>query len=320
MAKLITGGTGFIGAELAHLLVGRGEEIVLFDRTIKHYRIDDIENKVKVVQGDLGNWSDVLNVVKSNKITHIYHQGTMVTQPSEDNPWSSFRSNVLGTYNVLEAARLFEVKQVMFASSGATFSLELGEKTTDITIQRPTTFYGIGKLYCESLGRYYRTRFSLDFRAVRYPAIIGPGDKVPNHWYVTMVENAVRGKPFICPVTVDSKLPTIMFIKDAARAAEMVLQAPKENIKMVNYNIAGVPHPVSPQDIERAIRKFIPDFVITYKPDPAIMKLHQSPATTKIFDDSYAQKEWGWQPSYSTIDHVVSAFIDEMKAHPQRYV
>ena len=79
MAKLVTGGTGFIGAELAHVLVDRGEDVVLFDRTIKRHRIDDIEDKVKVVQGDLSNWSEVLNVVKFNKITDIYHQGTMVT-------------------------------------------------------------------------------------------------------------------------------------------------------------------------------------------------------------------------------------------------
>jgi nucleoside-diphosphate-sugar epimerase len=90
MAKLITGGTGFIGAELAHLLVDQGEDVVLFDRTIKHFRIGDIEGKVKLVQGDLGNWYEVLNAIKNNKITEIYHQGTMVTQPSENNPWGAF--------------------------------------------------------------------------------------------------------------------------------------------------------------------------------------------------------------------------------------
>ena len=86
MSKLITGGTGYIGAELAHILADRGEEVVLFDIVINHPRIEDIANKVKVVQGDLGNWSEVLNVVIDNDITEIYHLGSMLTYMSELNP------------------------------------------------------------------------------------------------------------------------------------------------------------------------------------------------------------------------------------------
>jgi len=219
---------------------------------------------------------------------------------------------------VLEAARLFDVEKVMFASSGSTFSLALGEETTDTTIQRPTTFYGIGKLYGEGLGRYYRTKFGLDFRTVRYPVVTGPG--FIKNWYIGMIEAAVLGRSYECKVTADSTLPTIMFIKDAARAADMILQAPKEDINMVNYNVAGVPPPISPGDIERAIKKYIPNFAMAYKPDPTAMALQRNPSATKSINDSYARKEWGWDPVYTTIDQVVAAFIDEMRAHPERYL
>ena len=112
MAKLITGGTGYIGAELAHLLANRGEEVILFDIAINRYRIEDIENKVKMVHGDLGNFSEVLNVVKDNNITEIYHLGSMLTYMSKLDPWASIRPNVIGSYNVLEVARLFGVKKI----------------------------------------------------------------------------------------------------------------------------------------------------------------------------------------------------------------
>ena len=59
MAKLITGGTGCVGAELARILANRGEEVVLFDIAVNRYRIEDIESKVKIVRGDLGNYSEV---------------------------------------------------------------------------------------------------------------------------------------------------------------------------------------------------------------------------------------------------------------------
>jgi threonine 3-dehydrogenase len=315
MSRLITGGTGLIGSELAHLLVKRDEEVVLFDITINHFRISDIEDKVKLVQGDLGNWSEVLNAIKSNQVTTIYHLGTMITQPSENSPWSAFSANVIGTYNILEAARLFNVKQLMYASSQATFSLEVQGEVTDTTIQRPTTFYGISKLHNEGLVRYYRNKFGLDARTVRYPVVIGPGDKIPNHWYVKMIESAVLGKQYECPVFPDSNLPTLMYIADGARAADLILQAPEENIKMVNYNVAAAPPPITPQEIEKAIRKCVPNFVVTYNPDPAIMALHNSPAATKMINDRYARQEWGWRPEYSTIESIVAAFIGTLKKH-----
>ena len=137
MAKLVTGGTGYIGAELAHILADRGEEVVLFDIVVNRYRIEDIESKVKVVCGDLGNFSQVFNVVKDNNITEIYHTGSMLSYMSDLNPWASFRSNVIGSYNVLEAARLFGVEKMMFTSTLGTFGLQMDEVLTDISIQRP---------------------------------------------------------------------------------------------------------------------------------------------------------------------------------------
>jgi len=59
MAKLITGGTGYVGAELARILVNPGEEAVLFDIAVNRYRIEGIESKAKIVRGDLGNYSEV---------------------------------------------------------------------------------------------------------------------------------------------------------------------------------------------------------------------------------------------------------------------
>lgn len=316
MAKLITGGTGFVGAELAHILVGRGEDVVIFDRTIKRYRIQDIESKLKLVQGDLGDLPEVLNVVKDNKITHIYHVGATLLYASQANPWSAFRSNVVGTQNVLEAARLFGVERVMFASTMGTFNQGVGAELTDTTIQRPVHFYGLSKLWGEGLGRFYRTRFGLDFRGVRYPGVTGPGRKATDHWWIPMIEGAVKNKRGECRVSEDSRFPMV-FVKDAARAADMILQAPKETIKTVNYNVSSDPNFITAKQVEQAIKKHIPGTVITYKPDPAVMEPLKSRAHVRVFDDSCARKEWDWQPAYPTIDDIVGAYIEDMKAHPE---
>ena len=123
MAILITGGTGFLGAGLARKLLERGEDVVLFDVFPRLERIPDIKDKVKVIQGDLKVWPEVLNAVKDNKVEGVFHLGAMLSLPSEENPWASFQTNVAGTMYILEAARLFGVERTVFASSGATYGL-----------------------------------------------------------------------------------------------------------------------------------------------------------------------------------------------------
>jgi threonine 3-dehydrogenase len=320
MSKLITGGTGYIGAELAHILAEREEEVVLFDIIINRYRIEDIENKVKIVLGDVGNWPEVLNVFKENNITEVYHLGSMLTYMSELNPWASFRTNVIGTYNVLEASRLSGASKVMFASTLGTFGLEMEETLTDISIQRPVSMYGCGKLYGEGLGRFYRSKFGLDFRSVRFAHMIGPNVRTPGHWAPPMIEDAISGKPNECIYGTPESTVSMIYVRDAARAADLVLQASRENIKTVNYNVAGIPPVISAKELEAILKDRFPQTRVAYKID----SLSQSEAykylgTMKVFDDSYARKEWGWQPLYDTPQAIIDIFSEDMRAHPKRY-
>jgi nucleoside-diphosphate-sugar epimerase len=180
MAILVTGGTGFIGAQVARVLVQKGQRPVIFDINDRKTLLKGIEEKVTVVKGDVSNYSHVLNVVKQYKIDIIYHLGSMLSVPSDADPWSSFRVNAQGTFNVLEAARILGVKQVIFSSTLGTYGLDIREEIIDdYTLQRPTLFYGCTKVFSELMGRFYKRKFGLDFRGVRYPAIVGPGVKTP---------------------------------------------------------------------------------------------------------------------------------------------
>ena len=319
MKVLVTGGTGFIGAELARTLVGRGEEVVLFDIYPNYARIADIKDKVKVVQGNLAYGSEVFNVVRNNNVESICHLGSLLSVPSNANPWASFQVNIVGTMNVLEAARLFGVGKVVFTSTVATYGLDCPPVVTDETIQRPTTMYGCGKLYCESLGRFYRSRFGLDFRSVRFPSVVGPGAKVRHvsQYNAWMIEYPIVGKPFECFVTEDTGCP-VMYFKDAARSVDMILHTPKQQIKKVNYNVAGVVPTLTAKEIEQIVRKYVPDARITYNPDPEAMDFHRN-LHVEVFDDSRAREEWGWQATYSDFDKVITDFIEEIRNHPKRH-
>ncbi len=316
MSVLITGGTGGFGVGLAHELVARGKDVVLFDIAPQAQRLADIKNNIKIVQGDLKVWPEVLNAVRDNNVEDIFHHGSMLSIPSDINPWAAFQVNIMGSMHVLEAARLFGVKKFIFASTDATYGLGTGAVINDETLQRPITMYGAGKLYVELLGRFYRRKFGLDFRAVRYCMVMRPGVKVRALpvFMLWMVENAALGRPFACFAAEDVAVP-LLYHKDAVRATMQLYDAPEKQIKTVCYNLAGITPTPTAGVLEKTIKKFIPDANITYNPDPLVMEYYRTRPISTI-DDTRAREEWGWQPEFTDVEKVVVDFINEVKTRP----
>ncbi|MCK9356461.1 MAG: NAD-dependent epimerase/dehydratase family protein [Dehalococcoidia bacterium] len=319
MNVLITGGTGFIGAYLARRRLAQGDRVVIFDVAPNTKRIADIMSDVKVVQGNLANASEVYNTVRDNGIEKVLHLGAMLSSPCEASPWAALQVNVLGTVNVLEAARLFGQPQVIYTSTISTFGLHTGTTVTDTTVQHPTTMYGCGKAFVENLGRYYRSRFEVDFRCVRLSSVMGPGASARQiSQFNGIVQLPLSGKPFTCSVTPDVKVPN-MYFKDAALAVEGISDAPHEAIQMVIYNVGGIAPTPSIGDIEKAVKRVKPDAQIAYAPDPKIVALSTA-FTVDVFDDACARKEWGWKPAFQKVDDVVADFKAELDNHPNWYV
>ena len=319
MSTLVTGGTGFIGAQVVRVLLEKGEkDIVVFDINPSTKLLDDVADKVEVVRGDLGNFSHVLSLVKNVRPTVIYHLGGMLSVPSDADNAASFRANAMGTFHVLEAARLFEVPQVLFSSTLATYGLDVrDDAVNDYTLQRPQLFYGATKVFCELMGLFYKRKFGLDFRGVRYPSIVGPGVKTPGVVQYTswVIEECAKGNPYTMYVKPETKCP-IMYFKDAARAIVMLGEAPLTVIKMVNYVIAGVTPIATAQELVDMVKARIPTAQIDFEPDLELQKILDK--LLLPVDDSIARKEWNWKPEYNQ-ERIVDDFLEEMRMHPQRY-
>lgn len=319
MTTLITGGTGFLGAEVTRLLIeGEKDSLVLFDVAPSTKRLGDFVNQVELAQGDLGDFSHVLNVVKTFRPKVIYHFGGMLSVPSEANPTAAMRVNVLGTFHLLEAARLFDVSQILFSSTAATYASDILEKViNDYTLQRPQLFYGATKLFCEHMGLFYKRKYGLDFRAVRYPSVVGPGVRTPGVVQYTswVIEESAKGNPYTIYVKPETRCPVI-YLKDAARAMVKLAEAPVENIRMVNYVVAGAPPIATAQELAAMVKARIPTAQIDFKPDLELQKILDK--SLLPLDDSRARKEWGWKPEYDQA-RMVDDFLEEMRRHPELY-
>jgi len=320
MAVIITGGTGFTGAEVARILLKKGEKRpIVFDINPSAKRLDDIEDQIEIIPGDLGNFSHVLDVVQKVNPSVIYHLGGMLSVPSEADPAAALRANALGTFHVLEAAKLFNVSQVLFSSTIGTYGLDIQEEViNDCTLQRPQLFYGATKVFCEHMGLYYKRKYGLDFRAIRYPSIVGPGVKTPGIVQFTswVIEECAKGNPFTVNTKPETKVPVIYF-KDAAQAIVRLGEAPLENIKTVNYIVAGVSPIASAGELANIVRAKVPGAEIRFEPD-----LETQDILDRLLlplDDSNARKEWGWHSEYDQ-ERIVDDFLQELKVNSQRYV
>jgi threonine 3-dehydrogenase len=318
MTTLITGGTGFIGAEVARcLLENDATKLVLFDINPSMQRLDDMAQRVEFVRGDLGNFSHVLNIVQATKPDVIYHLGGMLSVPSEADPPAAIAANALGTYHVLEAARLFQVRQILFASTIGTYGSDIRAPVIDdYTLQRPQTVYGVTKVFAENLGRFYKRKYGLDFRGVRYPSIVGPGVRTPGVAQYTswVIEECAKGKPFTIKARPETAVP-VLYFKDAARALIQLAAAPLEAIQMVVY-VVGVGLTPTAQELADVVRAKIPGATIRFEADPALQGLLDRIALA--WDDSLARKEWHWAPMYGQ-EQMVDDFLRELRLHPQRY-
>jgi len=320
MATLITGGAGFIGSRLAKLLIDEGETPVIFDIAPVQGPLAEQRGRFVFEQGSLAHLPVLMDCIERNGVDRVFHLGGMLSLPSENNPWGAFDANVVGTYNILEAARIKKMRQVVYGSTIATYSRDIpGETIDDRTIQRPSSFYGVTKTFGELAGRWYQRRFGLDFRGVRLPSIVGPGAKtahmsIYNAW---AIEYAIKGLPYEINCAPETRCPALYY-KDAAMALKILAEANPLRIVTRVYNIAGIAPPYSAQELVDAVKRRIPGARLSFKPDPVVVELLRELGSLRISDEC-AQKEWGWRLAYS-LEAMVNDFIGEFEKYKSHYL
>jgi nucleoside-diphosphate-sugar epimerase len=313
---IVTGGSGLLGATIVHELIKDGiYKPVIMDIVDDPKRINDVKDKIEYVQGDISNPELLDETFAKYKPVKIFHLAVFPGDLCEKDPMNAVKINVNGFMHLMEAARNNGVQQVLFSSSGTTYGedIEPGATLTDKILQRPASFYGITKVFVESVGRWYRRKYDFDFRGIRYPAIIGPGLRAAGivTFASAMIEMPAKGEPYIVPVSKDVRL-SLIYVEDGARALIQLGKAPKENIKTINYFINGVQNPLpSSGEMAEMVKKHIPGAQITFEVNEEWDKLLKS--ASHPVDDSSSIKEWNWQPKYDTFDKIIDVYVDALK-------
>src|SRR3954471_989454 len=158
-------GSGLIGSQVARILVEQGEKPVLMDTAAQPQAIGQIVDlaKVTLVAGDILRPLSVVDVLRAHGITRIAHTAAnpLLTVGAQRDPYAAINLNIMGTVNVLEAARVTGLKRVVVSSSSVlNHYLDGGEDRGDFgkeeAFPRPTTFYSATKPRAETPGLNHR--------------------------------------------------------------------------------------------------------------------------------------------------------------------
>jgi len=183
---LVTGGCGFIGSHLAEKLVALGAQVTIMDNlsTGSLQNISTIKNKITYLHKDITNFDDCLTATHNQNI--VFHEAAFISVPeSLKNPTECNTINVLGTFNMLEAARHNGVKTFVFASSAAVYGNHEGVCAESMPCH-PSSPYGFSKLIGEKYLQQYTINFGMHTIALRYFNVFGERQN-PNSPYAGVV-------------------------------------------------------------------------------------------------------------------------------------
>lgn len=335
---LITGGTGFIGSYLALQLMRRGQRVVLFDRDPDQRRITGFtpdydtfqkEGLLTFVQGDLSLLPHVMAVFDEHDPGAVYHLGALLSAGTESNPTMGFQVDLVGTWNVLEAARLYcqkrkgKLAKVLFPSTIASFGnfLPTPADVANESVQMPTTMYGVAKVTSERLGEYYHAKKWVDFRAVRFPSVVGAarGPGGTTVYSTLMMQLPLLHKTYDVYVKPERRLDVI-YVKDAVKALVGLHDAdhlPDDKRRV--YNIAGIRQngqPPSAQEIANAVAKVPGAGAVTFNSFNDTMD--KAVQGFGILNDEAARADWKWGGATFDLDKTIADFQNELKLYPGR--
>lgn len=206
MKILVTGSSGFIGKNLVSFLKKKPYQVIGCDLTAKCdvTRLQSLKPKIKNVDA----------------IVHLAAQPGVI--PSTKQPLETFQTNVVGAINILEAARLNQVKRVIFISSNAALGQQQPPIVEDM-IPKPLSPYGAAKLAGEAYCHAYFHSFGLETVILRFSNVYGPGMDQKDSVVARYIRWTIAGKPLA--VRGDgNQTRDFLFVADACRAIELAIK------------------------------------------------------------------------------------------------
>ncbi len=293
MKAIVTGGAGFIGSHLVDALLNEHIEVTVLDNfsTGRPENLDHVHNQIELVECDLGvqgDWIKYFN--KGDWIFHLAALSDIV--PSVQQPESYYRSNVDGTFNVLQASKAAGVERFVYSASSSCYGIPDHYPTSESAEIRPQYPYALTKRLGEELVMHWAQIYKLPALSLRFFNVYGPRSRTSGTYgavFGVFLRQKLAGKPFTV-VGDGEQTRDFTFVTDIAQA---ILIAVKSDRSGQIYNV-GSGATVS---VNRLVKLLGGDKV-------HIPKRPGEPKST-FADISKILSELGWKPQVSIEEGIV---------------
>jgi nucleoside-diphosphate-sugar epimerase len=316
MRVLVLGGSGLFGRKtVLHLL--KDPEIAFVvssdvalppDWILK--QIEPYKEKFRFVRGDVGEMEDLLNIIKTYSIDRIVNFAFLLPGIVESNPRPGIKVNYLGMCNSFEAARLMDIKRVVYASSEGVYGPQNEYGDRDVNEDdhlHPGSGYALAKQMSEILADQYARLYSIKFSALRPPIGYGHGGltPMPVRNFSEIVSLPAVGKA-VSFKDDGTNTVSLAMTDDIAVLTLLLIKATESPHPA--YNLGGPP--TSLRDVAAVVKKYIPDANISFGINPP-PKDRGNVGIPWRLDTNRAKKDFGF--SCMSLDQAVKVHINDAR-------
>ena len=315
MNVLITG-AGLIGSNAARHAVDNGHKAALFDLSPNRDYVDKIvgRDKAGIVAADMRDLPALLSALEKFNVDTIVHTAGLIGSRVQENSYTGATNNILGTINILEAARLRKVRRVVYVS---TFGVYDRTKINDNAIREANpigghNLYATTKVCSEHLVHAYASMYDLDTIIIRPGGVFGRGFYIGGSTVGKVMRDLALAMIKGDPMMIDAKTygpNEYVYGKDVGMALFLacVAQSPKQRV----YNAGtGVVH--GPQELAAVVRELAPRNEVKVSGTTAADKTRSIP-----MDISVSKTELGYAPKFmlkdALRDYVEDLWSEERK-------
>jgi len=287
---LVTGGGGFLGANLVRELINYQAKVNLFLRSsTKPWRLSDVINKVKVYQVDLNKKKKVEQAVRKIKPQIIFHLAAYGCYPFQTDINQIIKTNIQGTVNLLEA--LNHLNYQSFVNTGT--SSEYGYKNKPVKetdLLEPTSFYAVSKATATHFCQVFSKEFNKPIVTLRPFSIYGDWEE-PSRFIPTIITSCLKNKTI--KLVPGKQVRDFLYVKDLTRA--FLLVGLKNNLGGEIINIGSGKQYLIKETAEKIIQLIgnkVKVKIGAYKP-------RKWDTDFWVADIKKAKKLLNWKPKYN---------------------
>jgi UDP-glucose 4-epimerase len=296
---LVTGGAGFVGATLVRRLVGGGHTVRVFD----NYSTGDASYlagvDAELVEGDIRDAAELDTALAGlDAVIHLAAAGSVVM--SVQDPVTNFDVNVVGTFQVLDAARRAGVERTVQASTGGALIGDAAPPVSELSLPKPISPYGASKLAGEGYAYAFAQAYGLRTVALRFANVYGPWS-ARKQGAMTLFFRAIHAGEPIVIYGDGSSSRDYTHVDDIARALELALERDVPGGTVLHI-ASGVETTVAELARLCSAAAGVPDHPVEYRPKRA-GEVNRNFAAYDL-----AEQMLGYRPSISREDGIRSTW------------